>query len=126
MSLVKQRPKVWVEVEDPLPPGEVFHGQVFIRADKPVPVDAIALYFVGEERVLIPLGKAALVRSSRPVDLAAKLSGLVDLKPGTRSYPFSFRVPTDAPPSFEAEGVRVRYQLRVHLDIPWWPDRRAK
>jgi hypothetical protein len=121
VGLIKTRPKVKVVAPAPLTPGQLFEATVIVIADRPVPVDAITVRLRGIEEITASSG-----RSTRTVvQLEGKLTGRTELKAGERRYPFTFRLPKDAPPSFEFRSVTVRYMYEVHVAIPWWPDLRA-
>jgi hypothetical protein len=45
-------------------------------------------------------------------------------KPGTYKYELTFDLPF-VPPTHVGLDARVRYELFVRVDIPWWPDRTA-
>lgn len=121
MGLIKARPAVKVVAPAPLTPGQLFEATVIVTADRPVPVDAIRVRLRGIEGINTPGGQ----KLRTVVQLEGKLSGRTELKAGERRYPFSFRLPKDAPPSFEFASVAVRYMYDVHIEIPWWADQRA-
>ncbi len=125
MGLIKSRPRVKVIAPPELTPGETFEAKILLEADRPVPINALTVRFVGVEEVTVGRGDHSASQSRTVADLAGKLAGRGRLEPGVRSYPFSFRLPKDLPPSFEGRVATVRYRYDVHVDIPWWPDRRA-
>lgn len=47
------------------------------------------------------------------------------LAPGEFRYPVTFDVPADARPSYRGEDASAKWLLKVHVSIPWWPDRVA-
>jgi hypothetical protein len=120
VGLIKTRPKVKVVAPAPLTPGQMFEATVIVTADRPVPVDAIHVRLRGIEETL-PGG----VDTRTVVQLEGKLTGRTELKAGERRYPFTFRLPKDAPPSFNFKSISVQYMYEVHIEIPWWADRRA-
>ncbi|RCN49576.1 arrestin domain protein [Ancylostoma caninum] len=42
------------------------------------------------------------------------------LEAGSHQYPFTLKLPTDLPPSFEGKYGYVRYMLKMELDRPWY------
>lgn len=45
------------------------------------------------------------------------------LLPGTHPFHVAFDLPDDLPASYAGTGARIEYTVRVHVPIPWWPDR---
>ena len=50
----------------------------------------------------------------------------IELDDGKYSYPFSYKLPPNAPSSYEATIGRVRYYLEATIDRPWAFDRHTK
>jgi hypothetical protein len=47
------------------------------------------------------------------------------LEPGETTLEHRFKLPDHTPPSYQGRHVWVRYELEVHVVIPWWRDRRV-
>ncbi|MBI2267408.1 MAG: sporulation protein [Armatimonadetes bacterium] len=51
----------------------------------------------------------------------------VTLAPGeVLCYKETFRIPPEAPPAMGGNNHYVNWQIKVRLDVPWWPDTRAE
>ncbi len=48
-----------------------------------------------------------------------------EIPAGEHAYPFSFRLPGDAPPSYDGSAAEIEYQLVANVDVPVWLDLRA-
>ncbi len=100
-------------------PGSAFEAIVRLDARRATAVDAIEMRFWGESQNFygeshnIPHRFVDLVATDRPKRLAA----------GPYEVRARFAVPATAPHSYKGTTLRTDYTLRVHVDIPWWPDR---
>lgn len=55
-----------------------------------------------------------------------KLTGELQLMPGTYNHTFQCMLPAGLPTSVEGEIGHIRYTTEVVLDIPMWPDKEFK
>ena len=45
------------------------------------------------------------------------------LTPGTHRFRVAFDLPDHLPATYLGKNARIEYSVRVHVSIPWWPDR---
>lgn len=98
--------------------GEVTADLVLVSKSE-TPVDSITLTLRGEEWV----GTAGHW-DQRSIVLLRAAFGERTLERGEQRVSAKFTLPVDAPPTHRGPTVFVRYELDVHVSIPWWPDRR--
>lgn len=82
------------------------------------------MYFVGERS-----GKVYHMMSNEYTifnEHSIHLSGEVQLMPGTHKYTFQCQLPNELPTSAEGRYGHVRYNVRVVIDRPMWPDKKFK
>lgn len=116
-SLVKSRPDVELLLPREIIPGQEVSAVLVLRCRKDVSVDAIRVLFTGTE----VWGEV----QKRFLSLVADLGGQ-DLPQGETRLPFRVAIPLGNPPTYAGKAASVRYEASVHVDIPWWPDRRAQ
>ncbi|MFT5356982.1 MAG: hypothetical protein ACI9KE_004209 [Polyangiales bacterium] len=116
-SLLKARPDVELLLPRELIPGREVSATIVLRCSKEVTVDAITVRFTGHETVH--------KQQKEFLRLSAELGGQT-LPEGETRLPFRFAIPEGNPPSFLSTLARIRYAASVHVDIPWWPDRRTQ
>ncbi|CAO4366122.1 unnamed protein product [Caenorhabditis nigoni] len=56
----------------------------------------------------------------------ASVDGSNLLIPGTYAWPFSYRLPSNIPPSFEGKYGYIRYSVTAEVDRPWRFDKTSK
>lgn len=126
MALLKRRPDISLLAPRVIVAGESFVVRAVLRCAEPVPVDAVQVELWGEGvwhtdsqygRHRNSQGFARWV--SRPVTARTELTA------GEHTFPVSFQVPADVPTSYSGRLLSVEWTVRVHVDIPWWPDARA-
>lgn len=97
--------------------GGVVTGRLIVRPDAAVKVQgsSVSLQWRTEGR-----GDKES-RAVATVDLGA----LGELGPmQERSFPFEFRVPEEGPMSYDGKLVRILWEVKAHLDVPWAVDER--
>ena len=121
MSLIKKRPKVGLLAPRLLRPGGAFEVTVVLEVEKEIPTEAIKVRLLGDvrythgehQRNWTFLNQVAQVHSDT-------------LSTGEHRHRVRFELPADAPSSYEGAFVDVRYAVEVHVEIPWWPDKRVR
>jgi hypothetical protein len=128
MSIVKRRPKIRLKLPAELHPGEPFSAKVLLEVggDEALQVDGVSLTIAGTETASIGAGKSRSTQRVRFPPLVDELSGPTLLEPGSHAFRATFKLPEDAPPTYHGADARTIYEARVHVDIPWWPDARAR
>ncbi|MEM9863213.1 MAG: hypothetical protein AAF938_16580 [Myxococcota bacterium] len=103
-------PTVSLRAPRVLTAGEKHRCTLKLECSKDLPVNTIRVDFVC-------VAATALLMVRR-----AELEGKGVLEAGTNELDFVLKVPKGAPASFTLGDTSLKYELRVHVDIPWWPD----
>lgn len=114
--VLKSRPRVHVRVPSEIRAGDNFVARVRLHCPRPLRVRDVVVTLIGREAGREFLRLAAQVGAERDA---------IELDKGRNELPVRIPLPPTAPPSF-AGIVRIEYELVVDVDIPWWPDRRAR
>jgi hypothetical protein len=115
---MRRRPDVAVYLSPPaVAPGETLTVEARLKSRAETPTRGAKLTLTGREwaqygQFSSGLDVVALEASFQPATLPT----------GERSLKARFVIPPTAPPSAKGTHVGVAYQLRVQVDIPWWPD----
>ena len=123
MSLIKQPPEISVLAPAVTLPGDRLPLTVELCAARELPVNSVDVSLLGLDIFFKRGGK------SYPFEVLQDRQRIYDggkLPPGTTRLPCSFDLPEDVPPSFHGVNAMVHYQVKVHVDIPWWPDSQAE
>lgn len=102
------------------------HLEVLARTE--TPIDWIDLVLRGTERRAYTVTAAAdPIAQWASVDLVGLLHRLParTLARGKHEQKVAFDLPAALPPTFRSPVTRIEYALDVHVNIPWWPDRRV-
>ncbi|XP_032828992.2 arrestin domain-containing protein 1-like isoform X1 [Petromyzon marinus] len=103
-------------------PGDIVEGVIKVYVTAAVPFKAIRVRCVGRCDIG-PRSKAEpdvmeQYINEFQVAWGKKSSGSLSI--GKHSFPFSFKLPDDAPPSFDGKHGRVGYSVLAELDMPWY------
>jgi hypothetical protein len=141
------RPKIRLFLDrDGFRAGETVQGRVQVDVPRAVRARGVRVYLVGTEKTVIVerkgsgknrrtvtysetntiISEGLVLFGGRAVGtmkaLGEALSGGASkyplLKAGRHEYPFEFRLPDDALPSFKGEYTEIRYALSAEVDIP--------
>lgn len=115
--IVPHRPAVSVHVPREIRAGQPLEVITLVTAKRDVKVDAITARIRGYEQI------QAVQRTL--IDLRAKLKSAEVLAKGEHRLMFRAELPASLPPRYEGRLYRIGYLCEVHVDLPWWPDRRA-
>ncbi|MBI2394111.1 MAG: hypothetical protein HYV09_31355 [Deltaproteobacteria bacterium] len=119
---MRRRPKLQVFLKPATAvAGSEVLAELVLTSKAETPVDAITLTLRGQEHVTVGEG---WVSASIVAQRAA--FGPRTLERGEHRVSARFVIPDDAPPTHRGRLVMVDYELEVHVDIPWWPDRRER
>ncbi len=126
VSLLKQRPDIKLFAPRVIVAGRSFSVRIVLDCGAEVPVDGVEVELLGtgvwysssqygQQRNDLPFSRWV----ARPVRERRELSA------GSHELSVSFELPPDAPASYRGRALSVEWSIRVHVDIPWWPDARA-
>lgn len=104
-------------------PGRVVPVEIQLASRADTPVDFVKLTLVGTEWA-VPIVASGAATQRKVVSLEATHEGRV-LGRGTHRLKSRFELPASAPPSYASAAAGVRYDLHLHVSIPWWPDLHA-
>ncbi len=125
MAIIKQRPAISL-----LAPAQVQTGQRFAaraRLDCPaeLEVDSVEVELVGLQ-VFYSQSQYGRHRSADHFCRARqRVRGRGKLAAGEHEFAVEFEIPERFAATYYGKHIRVEWELRVHVDIPWWPDARA-
>lgn len=88
-----------------------------LEADRPRPTKGIELSLTALERLNVPGPAPERVRFRLLASFPAEV-----LPIGERRLRVPFLIPEDAPPTFRGRMLRIHYELRLRVGLPWWPD----
>ncbi|KIG12112.1 hypothetical protein DB30_02027 [Enhygromyxa salina] len=126
MALIKTRPNVRLLLPRRLVAGQVGEFIVELHCPEPVPVDAVALTLFGDVAWYANGQYGRHRHSSRFLNHQIPL--LCDqtvLEAGQHRLQTAVSLSAELPGSREGDRLNVEYSVHVHVDIPWWPDKRV-
>lgn len=126
MAWLKTQPDVRLMLPRPLIAGQLAEFIVELDCPKPVPVDVVSLTLFGEI-VWFTTGQHGRHRNaSRFLGHRVALTSETELPAGKHRLPTRMRLSDELPASWTGDRLAVEYGVEVHVDIPWWPDKRAQ
>lgn len=121
---MRGRPDVDLKMPAAVHPGEQVEVTLSLDSPSETPIDFIELTLVGEE-ILSLQADGQNRGASRPiVHEVARLAEKGTLAEGKHRYEARFEIPRDAPASYLGVRMTIRYEVHIHVSIPWWPDLR--
>jgi hypothetical protein len=127
MALIKTRPNLRLLLERRLVAGELARFVVELDCPKPLPVEAVSLTLLGDVVWFSTSEYGRHRHNSRflayPVAL---LDQPAELPAGTHRLATRLRLSSGLPGSWEGDRLAIEYSVGVHVDIPWWPDKRVE
>jgi hypothetical protein len=127
MALIKHRPDVRLLLPRPLLAGRAADFIVELDCSKPVPVDAVSLRLFGDVVWSTPNQYGQHYSKSRFLDHEVPLIGeQTELGVGVHRLRAQLLLGEELPGTWAGEKLTVEYAIEVHVDIPWWPDKRAR
>ncbi len=126
MPLLKTRPDVALFAPRLIEAGREYRARVVLRCREPLPVNAVVIEFVGEEFWYTQSQYGRHGESSVFFRSSVCPHERGELSEGEHAFDVRFEFPPDVPNSYRGRHVEVSYTARVHVDIPWWPDARAR
>jgi hypothetical protein len=111
----------WPEVEVLLSPSPVFPGHALVAevrfaSKKAIRTRGVDLRLVGTERYLDESAPSHIFLEQRATFDDVKLPK------GSQALRARFEVPPGAPPTVSGKRARIDYELRLNVDLKWWPD----
>ena len=110
--------------------GDVVEGHMIVVCDKSFEYNRIHLTLEGKEhtRIVRSSGKHSHVYTEERFHLEERLDfeEAGEMQPGEQSYPFSFRIPDDAPSSYSGRSGWIDYTLKAKIELSWAIDPKEK
>jgi hypothetical protein len=125
MGVLKKRPRIKLRAPALIRAGDEVVLTVEVEADKPVPARSLQVWLEGEERAVVGGGESQRTWEHAIVRLQAAPAAPRVLA-GVRHFRVAVRIPPGAPPSYRGDNLVVEYLAGVDVDIPWWPDAKAR
>lgn len=126
MALIKHRPDVRLLLPRPLFAGRAADFIVELDCSKPLPVDAVSLRLFGDVVWFSTNEHGHHHSKSRFLDHAVPLiAEQTELGVGVHRLRAQLLLGEQLPGTWTGEQLAVEYAVDVHVDIPWWPDKRA-
>jgi hypothetical protein len=126
MALIKHRPDVRLLLPRPLLAGRAADFIVELDCSKPVPVDTVSLRLFGDLVWFTTNEYGRHHSKSRFLDHAVPLiDEQTELGVGVHRLRAQLLLGEQLPGTWTGEQLAVEYAVEVHVDIPWWPDKRA-
>ncbi|CAD5215180.1 unnamed protein product [Bursaphelenchus okinawaensis] len=122
-------------------PGEVVDGYVLIKSREPIKAREIAIAISGKAKSTWTMWEQYSANRSTKSEAVPYWAEIIYidlvntlwtppptssvLPAGENKFPFSFLLPSNAPPTFEGKVGYIRYFLRVKIERPWLFDYKA-
>lgn len=121
---MRGRPDVDLRLPPVVHPGAVVETELVVTSGSDTPIRFVDLVFTGEEELSLEVD-GRHERTVRPFTRAEhRLRDAGTLTEGTHRFAVKLEIPEDAPPSYVGVRATIRYELNLHVSIPWWPDLR--
>lgn len=126
MALIKHRPDVRLLLPRPLLAGRAADIIVELDCSKPLPVDAVSLRLFGDMVWFSTNEYGRHHSKSRFLDHAVPLiTEQTELGVGVHRLRAQLLLGEQLPGTWTGEHLAIEYAVEVHVDIPWWPDKRV-
>ncbi len=116
--------------KDEFLPGEEVFGTVILKTNRPIKCRGVKFKALGREEAMVyvhGLKSGHYTHGNEEfMNFEFTMAKEGELEPGDHRYPFSFIIPKDAIPSYAGDEASVVYFLSAWVDIPNWPDTKAK
>lgn len=126
MGLLPSAPHVELRV-----PGAIFAGKptavrVDLRCDDELAIDGVTLEARGLQGWVIGAGKSQVTHRVTYPRYRTRLADRGRLPVGVTTYQTELTLPPDTAISHATGAAYARFELEIHVDIPWWPDARPR
>lgn len=121
---MRRRPDVKVYLTPPAVfPGQTLVAETVLGSRSETPIDFVEMRLRGLLRSAVGAGNARQYHEALVYDRVWR-SPAQTLGEGEHRFRVEYPFAPDAPPSYAGADAAIAYELRVHVSIPWWPDRR--
>jgi hypothetical protein len=118
---MRSRPEIELKLPSSVRPGDDVRVTLTLQSSSETPVESVEVTLIGTESARHPeqssYGVTRVVHSATAV-----LSGKTTLGEGTYTLEGTLPLPAEMPFTYIGYVSEVRYAVRAHVVIPWWPD----
>lgn len=126
MALIKTRPEVRLLLPRPLVTGRPAEFIVELDCSKPLPVEAVSMRLIGDMVWFTASQYGRHRHKSRFLDHEVPLIGeQTELPVGVHRLRAQLLLGEQLPGTWTGNRLAVEYGVEVHVDIPWWVDKRV-
>lgn len=120
---MRSRPKVKLLLSPSfVTPGARLLAETLLVAKSETPIDFVAMTLRCNVFTAAGAGKSRSEHTST-LHLREWRSPAGTLTPGEHRYRVAFDLPDTLPATYSGTDALIDYTMRVHVSIPWWPDR---
>ena len=121
---MRSRPRVKLTLAPSvIHPGTELVAELLVESGSETPCDFVDIQLLGYEQMFTGSGNGR--RSTEHVLTSLRVRHEPKLlAPGPRTFAGRFPIPAAAPAAFTGAECSVQYVCKIHISIPWWPDRR--
>ena len=120
---MRSRPKVRLLLSPSLvTPGTKLLAETVLLARSKTPIDFVSMTMSCNLFVATGRAKSRAEHSSSIFQRKWRSEPAM-LAPGEHRYRVAFDLPHNLPTSYAGTDARIDHTVRVHVSIPWWPDR---
>ncbi|MEZ4306673.1 MAG: hypothetical protein R3F14_01300 [Polyangiaceae bacterium] len=121
---MRSRPDLDIRLPSVVHPGDRVDVEIVAQSLSDTPIDFFDLTFSGDSISNFIHESIVEHRRGSILKVTTRLREEGILTEGEHRFSASFQLPPDAPPSYLGVYTAIRYEVRVHISIPWWPDLR--
>ncbi|MCB9755710.1 MAG: hypothetical protein H6713_37745 [Myxococcales bacterium] len=124
MALIKKRPAIKLLAPRVIPSGTPFRVRVVLDCPEPLEVNSVSVDLEGSEVWFTSSQYGRHRNESRLCRASVGVVSKTKLGAGLHQYDVTLEIPPEFPGSYAGSALRIEWSVRIHVDIPWWPDAR--
>ncbi|MBK8252758.1 MAG: hypothetical protein IPK82_08835 [Polyangiaceae bacterium] len=122
---MRSRPDIDLQLPRVIYPGDELVVGITLTSHSITPIEFFDITLSGNADSNVAMqDNSSVSRSKRIVQATQRLREACTLEEGELTFEVRFSLPRDAPATYAGTAIQVRYELRAHISIPWWPDLR--
>ncbi len=126
MGLIKRRPEISLLAPAVVATDETFVVHPIVTCAAEIPVQEVGVEVIG----VLVYYTSSQYGKHRNEEIFCRAHQIVrgegPLGAGEHRFDARFSIGPRFPASYSGKQLRIEWELRVHIDIPWWPDARAR
>ncbi len=124
VALIKKRPAIKLLAPRVITSGAPFRVRVVLECPEKLEVNSVSVDLEGSEVWFTSSQYGRHRNESRLCRASIGVVGKTQLNPGLHQYDVNLEIPSEFPGSYAGGALRIEWSVRIHVDIPWWPDAR--